>query len=87
MPIRELRRRVNESIKFSLSPVLSLEERNMKIEELLNYIHEREKIISKLKEKLKTSEGFAREKYLMDIEFLEKRIREAKEKLAKLRGK
>jgi len=58
-----------------------------RIKELLNYIHEREKLISKLREKLKTSEGFAREKYLMDIEFLEKRIKEAKEKLAKLRGK
>lgn len=58
-----------------------------KIEDLLNYIHEREQLVSKLREKLKTSKGFAREKYLMDIEFLEKRIKEAKEKLAKLRGK
>jgi len=57
-----------------------------KIEELLNYIREREQLVSKLREKL-NSKGFAREKYLMDIEFLEKRIKEAKKKLAKLRGK
>jgi len=48
---------------------------------LQNYIQERKQVIKKLKEKLKEAEGFAKQKYEMDIEFWERRIKEVEEEL------